>query len=508
MSDTSRTDSAPEAREASSAPEAGKAAPAARARAGARTWRVAWPWWVAMAAVVIGVLVLAGGTPASQRSDESRAQDLAESLKCLQCAGESVAASQAPLAQQFRDEIDRQLGNGASDEQIRDWFVERYGEEVLLDPPSSGLSALVWLLPVLGLLGAVGGLWLAFRRWRNAPEPDPGAERAPSVQMPTAAPTEEVAARPSRAAPERDPAPAVRSGPRWRTPAVVLGLAAFAAAATWLVVWGSSDRGSGGLTGGTGTASEEVARCQPLSRTDPEAAVECFDEILAQDPRSVDALTYRGWALVRSGEVERGREDLQRAVELDPGAADPHVFLAVAATDEGDFELAAQELREFWSNGPSEIAASVVASEGLERKVFFGLMSAPTRDCWQQAAQGGQDGPIDQGFLDDLGACLENVLASNPADRDARLSRALSHIGPESADPEAARALLDSLLAEDPDDADALALLVSLDLASGDLDAAEAGLDRLEELPRGTAAFLIGDTATLRSALDAARQGG
>ncbi|MEZ5238455.1 MAG: hypothetical protein R2716_05740 [Microthrixaceae bacterium] len=216
------------------------------------------------------------------------------------------------------------------------------------------------------------------------------------------------------------------------------------------------------MTGGTGTASEEGRALPALSRTDPEAAVECFDEILAQDPRSVGALTYRVGRAI--GEVERGREDLQRAVELDRvqrTTSSSRWQPPTRAT-----ELAAQELREFWSNGPSEIAASVVASEGLERKVFFGLMSAPTRDCWQQAAQGGQDGPIDQGFLDDLGACLENVLRVQLLPTATRLAGTVATSGPERTP--RPPVLLDSLLAEDPDDADALALLVSLDLASSD----------------------------------------
>lgn len=481
-----------------------------------RRIRTHWAFWLVMAVVVTGVLVLAGGTPDSRRSDESRAQSLGEQLKCLQCAGESVAASQAPLAQQFRKEIDRQLDQGATDPQILDWFVERYGDEVLLDPPTSGLSALVWVLPVLAVLAAVVGLWVALRRWRTMPAVDPAvAGRFPSPPAGPPPPSEASAVAGTTADADTDPGidVATTARSRLRTPVVATAVVLFAGVAALIVVWASGDRGNGGITGGgsvesTETASAAMSRCQSLTRTDPAAGIECFDELLGDDPGNIEALTYRGWAHLRAEDVTQGRADLNRAVEIDPTAADPHVFLAVAAVDEGDFAAAASELEQFWANDPSEVAVGVLQSEGLERKVFFGLMSAPVRDCWQAAASGGEDRPIDQAFLDDLGSCLDGVLAATPEDRDARLSRTLAHIGPKTADPEAARALLDGLLAADPDDADALALLVSLDLAAGDLDAAEAGLDHLDRLPRGAGAFLIGDAATLRAALDAARNGG
>ncbi len=512
-------------------PPAAAALAAGSPRAGGRRrWRSNRLIWVLIAVVAIAVLIWAGGTPSSQRSNESRAHVLAQELKCLQCKGESVAASQAPLAQQFRDEIDRQLDQGASDDQILEWFVDRYGEQVLLDPPTSGLSILVWVLPALLVVGAAGGLWLAISRWKRNPEvardspagspgtgsadsgeaagateavepggngPD-GVDTPPGVAAPPTDTPRTANGSPTRAEPARSRAP------RWRIPVVVAGVVVFAGLATWLVVWGSSDRGGGELTGSTGTESGELARCQPLARTDPKAGVECFDKILADDPENIDALTYRGWAHVRAGDLEAGRADLNHAIELDPSAADPHVFLAVAATDEGDFTTAATELQQFWSNDPSDVAVSVVSSEGLEQKVFFGLMSGPTRDCWQSAASGTGDGPLDQAFLDDLGACLDKVLAITPGDRDAKLSRALAYVGPDTSDPAAATALLDDILAENPDDADALSLLVSLELAAGDTDAAGSNLEHLESLPRGSGAFIIGDAATLRAAYDKA----
>ncbi len=457
-----------------------------------------------MAVLAVGVLVFAGGVPDNQRTDEVRLQEVAVRLKCLQCAGESVAASQAPLAEQFRTEIAEQIDRGVSDDEIVDYFVERYGEEVLLEPSTSGVSLLIWVLPAAVVVGAVGALVFAFRRWNGAGEHEEpeaagesaGAEVAASGSSPVERPEPDGTAKP-----EGEPAAA---GGKWRPVLIGLGVVAFVGLAAWLVSWGSSDRGGGEATGGTGTVSGELARCQPLAIEDPQAAIECYDGVLELDSDNAQALTYRGWANLRAGDREAGLEDLEAAVASDGSLADPHVFLAIDARDTGDYSGAAAQMELFWSKGPSEVAVSVVSSEGLEREIFFGLMDAPTRACWQQAAQSGEDRGLDQQFLDDLGLCLDVVLAADPDDPDAMLSRALAHIGPESADPEPARELLDRLLEADPENSDALALRMSIDLLEGDLEAAEARLVLLEELPRGPAAFLIGDAATLATVLESA----
>lgn len=442
-----------------------------------------------MALVAVTLLVVAGGRPPDQGSGDDRLFALAGQLKCLQCVGESVANSQAPLADQFRTEISEQMDAGATDDEILNYFADRYGEQVLLDPPSSGLGALVWVLPVLALAATIIGLGFAFRRWRLVPE-------GTGTLEPAAAPPATGGGGGARSAP----------APRWRVPAIAAGVVVFLVLAGWLVVWGADDRGGGELTGAAGSRAAELARCQPLAMREPAAAIDCYDEILDGSPDDVEALTYRGWANVRAEHVDAGMADLDRAVELDPNYPDARVFRAVVAANAGDFATAAEELQVFYANDPSEVAVQIVQTEGLDRKVFFGLMSAPTRECWQAAAAAGDGGAIDQAFLDSLGTCLDGVLAATPGDRDAELSRALAHMGPQQSDTVAARLLLDDLLSAQPDDADALSLLVSLDIAAGDLDAAATGLERLEALPRGDAAFLIGDAATLRQAYDAARQ--
>jgi cytochrome c-type biogenesis protein CcmH len=126
-----------------------------------------WWWWALMGVIVaVGVVIGAGSPPKTGVSDE-RLFAISARLKCLQCVGESVAASQAPLAVQFRDEIRTQMRKGATDDEILNFFSARYGQEVLLTPPSSGIGGLVWVIPVVVVAAAVLMLFFVFRRWRS-----------------------------------------------------------------------------------------------------------------------------------------------------------------------------------------------------------------------------------------------------------------------------------------------------------------------------------------------------
>ncbi len=138
-----------------------------RAPAPRHPWRQRWWAWAAMGVVVVGVLVVSIDTTPSRGVSDERAYALEIQLKCLQCVGESVAASQAPLAVQFREEIDSQMRQGRTDDEILAFFAQRYGQEVLLTPPSSGLGSLIWIVPIVGFAAAVVALVALFSRWRR-----------------------------------------------------------------------------------------------------------------------------------------------------------------------------------------------------------------------------------------------------------------------------------------------------------------------------------------------------
>jgi cytochrome c-type biogenesis protein CcmH len=95
-------------------------------------------------------------------AQEARALALMENLRCIQCQGQSIHDSDAPIAEAMRHEVRTRVAAGQSDAQITNWLVERYGDWVNFSPPSHGAGLLLWIVPLL-LLG--GALWLARGRF-------------------------------------------------------------------------------------------------------------------------------------------------------------------------------------------------------------------------------------------------------------------------------------------------------------------------------------------------------
>ena len=90
---------------------------------------------------------------------EARARDLSADLRCLVCQNQSIDDSHAPLARDLRLLVRERLKAGDTDEQVRDFLVQRYGDFILLKPPLRIGTLLLWGAPLLVL--ALGGLGLA-----------------------------------------------------------------------------------------------------------------------------------------------------------------------------------------------------------------------------------------------------------------------------------------------------------------------------------------------------------
>lgn len=95
---------------------------------------------------------------------EQRLIRLSEDLRCLVCQNESLAGSQADLAQDLRREIRAQMRTGKDDAQVIAYLTERYGDFVLYKPPLKPLTWLLWFGPFLLLGGALGGLLVYLKR--------------------------------------------------------------------------------------------------------------------------------------------------------------------------------------------------------------------------------------------------------------------------------------------------------------------------------------------------------
>jgi cytochrome c-type biogenesis protein CcmH len=122
--------------------------------------------WFAVALVVVAALAVAATGERGDGSNEDRVYRLASSLACPVCQGQSVAESDVPVAREIRAEIRRRVDAGETDDQIRGFLVDIYGEDVDYTPSAEGVTALVWVLPPLVAIASVAGLVLVFRSWR------------------------------------------------------------------------------------------------------------------------------------------------------------------------------------------------------------------------------------------------------------------------------------------------------------------------------------------------------
>lgn len=143
--------------------------------------REAWAFVLVSLVVLVLIATFAVGDPPS--TDE-RIQDLADQYACPTCKGQSVAESNAAVATTIREFIRTEVNAGATDTEIRDALVRGYGEGVLLNPPATGWNALIWILPVMVLVGGsaiVASSVLAARK--RSGSADPTAEDAALVEQ-------------------------------------------------------------------------------------------------------------------------------------------------------------------------------------------------------------------------------------------------------------------------------------------------------------------------------------
>jgi cytochrome c-type biogenesis protein CcmH len=132
------------------------------------------PLWSVLAVVLVVALVVGSGVLRSAPPSASqRALAIESVVRCPSCEDLSVATSSAPTALTVRSTVRQLIAEGRTDQQVKDYLVARYGPAIVLEPPASGWSLLVWLLPLLGGLVATAAVAGVLVRRRHAVDAGP-----------------------------------------------------------------------------------------------------------------------------------------------------------------------------------------------------------------------------------------------------------------------------------------------------------------------------------------------
>ena len=108
---------------------------------------------------------------------EAKVRAVASELRCPVCQGESIQDSPAALAQEMRAIVREQLAAGRTSDEVKAYFVDKYGEWILLRPRASGWNWMVYILPAVALLVGVTIVMRSARRWATSPGTTVAEER-------------------------------------------------------------------------------------------------------------------------------------------------------------------------------------------------------------------------------------------------------------------------------------------------------------------------------------------
>ena len=141
------------------------------------------PLWTLLGVVLVVALLIGGGVfSSSPPTNAQRAAAIESVIRCPSCEDLSVAVSTAPTAVTVRATVRQLVDQGRSDQQIKDYLAARYGSAIVLEPPTSGWSALVWALPIAaGLAGLAVLVVVLVRRRRRGPGDLDADVRGPMV---------------------------------------------------------------------------------------------------------------------------------------------------------------------------------------------------------------------------------------------------------------------------------------------------------------------------------------
>ncbi|MEX1173209.1 MAG: cytochrome c-type biogenesis protein CcmH [Chloroflexota bacterium] len=316
--------------------------------------------------VVVGGLALAiamivGSSWSPSETDRARVVDL--QLRCPVCQGVSIADSPSESAAQMRTVVREQLAAGASDDEIKAYFVARFGTWVLLAPPGDGLGALLWIVPGASMLaGAIVLVWRARRRHVDLVGAGSADAAVPHAAVPHAASSDTVSS----------------ASNRWP---VVAGLGLILVAVALPLAVAIVPRVAGQEISGRPASQtlldlaelESRAMARPddttvaldlgaayLDAGRPADAAAVYGAVLRRTPDLVEAILGLGVAALDGGRPDAALAFFDRALALDPGIADAYLYRAIAryAVEGGASEPTRADARRFAAMKPSDPRAS------------------------------------------------------------------------------------------------------------------------------------------------------
>lgn len=298
-----------------------------------------------LVAAVVGVV--RATRPAGDLSLQQRVEAVSAGLRCPTCAGESVATSRSDSAQSMRAVVQEQLTQGRSPEQVHAWFAQRYGDWILLDPPTHGISLGVWVLPVAVLLA---GLLVLLLRARRGRAPVPEASAAP------------------------------RARPRLVRP-VLVGGGVLVAACFVLLAQGTSAPSQAGPAGATAVASAGQGPSTPATSSPPTSsppagdpaeqgqrleaageftqAADAYGQALRERPDDPQIRLRLSFVLLRDGRPALAAETLQPVLAAQPDHPQALLLLGLSQRAEGQTSATAT-LQHFLAVAPDDPAAGQV----------------------------------------------------------------------------------------------------------------------------------------------------
>lgn len=99
---------------------------------------------------------------------DRKVKRVASQIRCVVCRGQSIQASPSELAQEMRAIVREQLAAGKTEDEVKAFFVQSYGSQILLQPEPTGFNLLIYLLPVAALIGGAVFVFLKARALAQA----------------------------------------------------------------------------------------------------------------------------------------------------------------------------------------------------------------------------------------------------------------------------------------------------------------------------------------------------